>query len=179
MNGDGVDVSGPKEGVSFALNAVGSKARVGWPWASDDAWLFLDRNANARVDNGSELFGNTTQLRGGGFATHGYHALAELDENRDGWIDETDSVFALLMAWSDMNRNGLSDVGELTLIGDAGITRLGTAFKTSRRRDRWGNVFRYRGDVITVFGKRRSFDVFLSSECGAAELGEVPAHSQR
>jgi hypothetical protein len=81
---------------------------LGWPEGPDDAWLAMDRNGNGIIDDGSELFGNTRNLRSGINAKHGYEVLAELDDNLDGKIDEADPAFRALLLWGDANRNGVS-----------------------------------------------------------------------
>ena len=71
-------------------------------------FLALDRNGDGVVNDGSELFGPTT---GKGFAE-----LARHDEDGNGWIDETDTVFDRLQIWSkDADGNdrllGLAEAG--------------------------------------------------------------------
>ena len=77
----------------FDIDADGYSESVTWvsPEARD-AFLFLDRNGNGIVDDGSELFGDATYLFSGEIAQHGYEALAEFDlfeygGNGDGVID--------------------------------------------------------------------------------------------
>lgn len=77
-------------------------------------FLVLDRNGNGKVDDGSELFGARS---GDGFAD-----LAQLDDDRNGWIDEADAVFQRLQVWrmDDTGKTQLSslasaDVGALYL----------------------------------------------------------------
>jgi len=55
-------------------------------------FLALDRNGDGAINDGSELFGPST---GKGFAE-----LARQDEDGNGWIDESDSVFDKLLIWS-------------------------------------------------------------------------------
>ena len=56
------------------------------------AFLVLDRNGDGRINDGSELFGASS---GDGFAD-----LAALDSDGNHWIDEADTAFASLKAWS-------------------------------------------------------------------------------
>lgn len=164
LNGDGFDLSGVELGVLFQINDVRSVVQLGWPVSSDDVWLALDGNTNGTVDNGSELFGNTMRLFRGGFAQNGYDGLAAFDDDGDSWIDSSDQAYNHLLVWSDGNRNGISEPYELQSVQATGIVRVGTSYKESRRRDRWGNVFRYRGEVITLSGSRHSADVYPVSE---------------
>lgn len=61
-------------------------------------FLALDKNENAIIDNGSELFGPNTN--------NGFAELAQYDEDKNNWIDEKDAVFNKLKVWSfDENGN--------------------------------------------------------------------------
>lgn len=55
-------------------------------------FLAIDRNADGKIGNGSELFG---ALSGNGFAD-----LAALDADGNGWIDESDPAYAQLLVWT-------------------------------------------------------------------------------
>ncbi len=104
--------------VDFDLDADGSKESIA-RLSSSAGWLALDRNANGRVDDGSELFGPTS---GDGFAE-----LAALDDDRDGFLDEDDAAFSALRV-----AGGGFDARLLTLreagIGAIGVTSAATRF---------------------------------------------------
>ena len=54
--------------------------------------------------------------------------------------------------------------GELRGLGDAGMVGLSTDYRESKRRDRWGNRFMYKGKVQDARGSdvgRWAYDVFL------------------
>jgi hypothetical protein len=55
------------------------------------AFLALDRNHDGKITQGNELFGTQN---GDGFAD-----LAQFDEDKNGWIDEQDSIFSQLKLW--------------------------------------------------------------------------------
>lgn len=77
--------------LAFDLDADGSAERV--PFVGPgSAFLALDRNGDGQIGGGGELFGPST---GNGFAE-----LASYDQDRNGWIDENDPVYAQLLAWS-------------------------------------------------------------------------------
>lgn len=46
--------------------------------------LVRDLNGNGLIDNGTELFGNSTILSNNETAANGFEALKELDSNGDG-----------------------------------------------------------------------------------------------
>jgi hypothetical protein len=77
--------------IAFDLDGDGQPEPVPVPGANS-AYLVFDRNANGRVDAGSELFGAAT---GQGFAE-----LAQLDGDGNGWIDAGDAAFSKLGLWS-------------------------------------------------------------------------------
>ncbi len=59
--------------------------------ASGSGYLVLDKNANGRVDSGSELFGTQTGK--------GFSELATFDHDGNLWIDENDEIFSELKLW--------------------------------------------------------------------------------
>jgi hypothetical protein len=127
LDGDGVETLSQQEGVYFDLDNNGMAEKTGWA-GQDDGLLVLDRNNNGNIDNGSELFGNHTELNDGTLANNGYEALAELDENADGLIDSQDASYAQLQIWQDTDNDGITDAGELTRLSDAGITAINTNY---------------------------------------------------
>jgi len=71
-------------------------------------FLAIDLNDNGKIDDGRELFGPTS---GNGFLD-----LAQHDEDKNGWIDENDSVFSKLRIWNKNEQGqdvllGLGEVG--------------------------------------------------------------------
>jgi hypothetical protein len=140
--------------------------RLSWP-AADSSWAFaaLDRNRNGRIDDGGELFGNYTMQSLEG-KPNGYAALAVYDDpanggNGDSVLDAGDSIFSSLLLWFDANHDGVSQPGELTALAQR-VEAIGLDPKESRARDRYGNEFRYRGNVRLADGRKsRSVDVFL------------------
>jgi hypothetical protein len=158
-NGDGFHLSGTDDGVIFATSPEGPVVKMGWPVSGGDAWLALDRNGNGWIDDGSELFGNRTPMANGTPALNGFTALAEYDMNGDHWIDAQDPIFSRLVLWRDSNRNGKSEPAELTPAASF-LLRLSVDYRESRRRDAFGNWFRFAGKALTATGPRQVYDVY-------------------
>jgi hypothetical protein len=167
--GNGFDLSTASNGVRFDIAGIGRTLQVAWI-QGDDAWLILDRNGNGTVDNGGELFGNYTPQPPSA-RPHGFLALAEYDKpqnggNGDGRIGPADAVFSSLRLWQDANRNGISEPGELHPLLSMDVVTIDLDYRSARRTDRQGNLFRYRAKVYDRIGSgvgRWAWDVFLSS----------------
>lgn len=89
LAGNGFSTSGLQRSVRFDLDADGTLDQISVP-TGDDALLAFDRNANGRIDNGRELFGDQHG------AANGFAELAKHDDNGDGRIDRQDAIFERL-----------------------------------------------------------------------------------
>lgn len=74
----------------FDLNMDGVEEEIS-TLENGNAFLALDKNNDGKINDGSELFGAAS---GNGFAD-----LAQYDEDKNGWIDEADSVYDKLKIW--------------------------------------------------------------------------------
>ncbi len=79
-----------KDTIRFDLDVDGIKDEFRVP-IDNAGMLFLDKNGNHKVDDGSELFGPQTD--------DGFGELAALDSDKNGWIDESDDAFKDLRIW--------------------------------------------------------------------------------
>ncbi len=99
------------------MNSDGFAELTGWV-GSKDGFLVLDRNANGRIDDNTEMFGHP--------GLSGFADLSLLDSNADGIIDQHDAKFADLRVWRDLNQNGISEAIELFSLTGLGIKSIDT-----------------------------------------------------
>jgi hypothetical protein len=123
LNGDGVQTTSVSEGTQFDLLNMGKKVNVGWV-DKHDGLLAMDVNGDGIINNGSELFGDRTELSDGTLAKNGWEALNAQDSNHDGKVDAQDANFDKLRVWVDANGNGSNDAGELRTMADEGIASI-------------------------------------------------------
>ncbi|MDR2084144.1 MAG: hypothetical protein LBP67_04030, partial [Bacteroidales bacterium] len=144
LNGDGIKTTSLTNGVFFDYDGNRFAEKTGWVDPSD-ALLVRDLDNNGLIDNGGELFGDNTILNNGQKAANGFEALAELDSNRDGWVDQNDEAWNALKLWQDINSNGIVDEGELAVLEDAGISGLQVSYEEQNYTDENENQHRQIG----------------------------------
>lgn len=79
-------------------------------------------------------------------------------------MNSKDTVFASLRLWRDTNHNGISEQAELHTLSSLSLQTISLDYKESKRRDRHGNLFRYRAKVDDAGRSnigRWAYDVFL------------------
>jgi hypothetical protein len=141
-------LTGADSPVLFDISATGTPRWVGWTAPdTDQAFLWLDRDHNGKVDSGAELFGTATILRDGTTARNGYVALAEFDDNADGVIDSNDAIWPQLQLWFDFNHDGISQPEEIMPISLSRVRSIDLRYHWAGRRDVFGNLFRYESRV--------------------------------
>lgn len=161
----GLRLTSVDQGVQFDLDGDGIPEQVSWTDAGTfQGFLGLDRNQNGMIDNGLELFGNFTPQPPSS-DPNGFEALLVFDENQDGLIDPRDPIYGDLLVWIDSSHDGISNPEELQTLTLLGVKSIDLNYHESRKKDRYGNEFRYRSRVIYDNKKRRfAYDVFLQFE---------------
>ena len=166
LNGNGIETVAPNAAnpILFDLNGNGIKTGTGWV-AATDGFLVLDRNGNGTIDNGTELFGDSTQLAAGGNAADGFAALAGQDSNADGVVNALDANFASLKVWQDLNQDGISQAGELKTLAELGIASLNLAKTANSQTLTGGNQIADLGSFTRTDGTTAVMaDVNLASD---------------
>ena len=118
------DASSPKAIVdldaSVAFDADGTGLRKPWTWISPDAaWLVYDAPATGRITSALQLFGNVTFWN---VWENGYEAMKALDDDGDGELRGRELRYLAL--WRDVNRDAVSDAGEVRPLAESGIVAL-------------------------------------------------------
>ena len=164
LGGGPLKLSGAEDPVDFDIDANGTLNRMTWTArGSAVAFLALDRNDNGRIDDGSELFGDSTPLMSGARAANGFEALKELDLNGDALVDRFDGRWADVLLWVDVNHDAVSQPHELQRAADSELHALETAYHWTGRTDAAGNLFRYQGAAFMTRGRFPIYDVYFRS----------------
>ena len=177
LNGNGIETIAPNAAtpILFDLNGDGIKTGTGWV-AATDGFLVLDRNGNGTIDNGTELFGDSTQLAAGGKAADGFAALAGQDSNLDGAVNALDANFANLQVWQDLNQDGVSQAGELKTLTELGIASLNLAKTANSQTLTGGNQIADLGSFVRADGTTAVMaDVNLASDAFHRSFTDVIA----
>jgi hypothetical protein len=148
LTGHGIETIGVQEGPNFDHDGNGFAEQTAWV-SADNGILVWDRNGDGEINNGKELFGGYTFLKDGNLAKTSYQALAELDANGDGQIDEKDSAYSQLRVWQNGGERGYlgSSVSEggIRTLSELGITAIQTSYTPSKFIDSNGNQHRQVG----------------------------------
>jgi len=108
INLDGNPASFSDQTFFFDLNSDGQNEELA-QLSAGSGFLALDKNNDSRINNGNELFGTQSG--------DGFKDLASYDKDKNGWIDENDSIFKDLKIWTKDSDGNNRLIG----IGAAGI----------------------------------------------------------
>jgi len=163
LNGDGISTHSLTAGsLYFDHDASGFAELTSWMMPGDGL-LVQDLNLDGKIVTGRELFGNHTLRANGSLASDGFEALRDLDNNKDGRLNEFDLAWKQLQVWKDNNSNASVDPGELISLSEAGVSSLNLNSITSPFVDSGGNQHRLIGSFVTSQGKEHSMvDVWLA-----------------
>lgn len=93
-----LDGASPIGNGKFAFDLIEGGGAENIPFLSKESgFLTLDKNGDGKATDGGELFGPRS---GNGFAE-----LAQLDEDKNGWIDDNDTQFKALKLWIKTEEN--------------------------------------------------------------------------
>ncbi|WLF84392.1 calcium-binding protein [Moraxella sp. ZY210820] len=180
LDGDGVETLAHKnKGVMFDFDADGLRHATGWV-KDDDGILVYDRNADGTINDGREVFGDSTLKKDGSTAKHGFDALADLDSNGDGYINQDDDAYKLLSVWQDKNQDGISQEDELKTLEELGIQSLNLAYQNIRQNlngdnqlTQIGNYTKVDGTKFTMGDVNFKFNSFYSQHSVAVEITDT------
>jgi hypothetical protein len=157
LDGDGIQTISKAVGIHFDHDGNQFSETTGWV-GKNDGLLVWDRNGNGTIDNGSELFGNSTLLNTGIYAGNGFAALAELDSNRDGKVDAKDTAFQQLRIWKDGDSNAVLADGELLTLDAAGVRSISLRYTNQNFTDTQGNRILQVGTYTRLDGSTSTID---------------------
>lgn len=121
--------------------------------AGGRGYLAFDRNGNGQIDDGRELFGPQS---GNGFAD-----LAELDADRNGWIDENDPAWSQLRVWKPdaEGKGSLQTLAEAD-VGAVSVANVATGFDVKTADN-------------TQLGRMRATGIYLRESGGVGTVSQV------
>lgn len=104
INFNGETVALADQTTQFDLNSDGTEDDIA-TLSSNSAYLALDKNGDGIINNGSELFGPSTN--------NGFAELASYDQDGNGFIDNNDEIFAQLQLYrpGDQYQQSLTATG--------------------------------------------------------------------
>jgi len=137
---------------SFDINADGTPEQLP-ELAPGSAFLALDKNGDAAVDNGTELFGPTSG--------NGFQELAALDQDGNGWLDQADAAYSQLRVWSKDTQGNDVIMG----LDQAGVGAISVASAPSR--------FSLKDAANQLLGQVRATGVYLSEAGNAGTIQQI------
>ncbi|TJZ66126.1 hypothetical protein [Chitiniphilus eburneus] len=152
INFDGTSAQLSAQTFSFDLDGDGRKENIS-QLKQGSGFLALDKDGNGLIDDGTELFGTKS---GDGFAD-----LAIYDNDKNGWIDEGDAIWAQLRVWikDDTGSDRLLNLAELGV---------GAIYLGSARGD-----FTLKDEQNNTLGQVRSSGVWLAENGGGGVIQHV------
>ncbi len=126
LDGDGLELSQLNQTGTVYWDGDVDGFREASAWVKpDDGLLVRDVNANGKIDNNSELFGNNATY------ANGFLNLKSLDSNNSNTITSADAQWGSLKVWKDTNQDGVSQSSELYTLSSLGITQINLNYSNS------------------------------------------------
>jgi hypothetical protein len=119
--------------------------------------LVYDPSGRGQITSGLQMFGTVTFWI---FWRDGYEALSALDDNGDGILSGAE--LRGLALWQDVNKNGVSEPGEVVPVAEFGIASLSCARQTHASGIPWNPA----GVTFRDGSSRPTFDWMASSRAG-------------
>lgn len=136
--------------IQFDLDLDGKADSIA-SLSSNAAFIAVDRNNNGEIDDGSELFGAKTG--------NGFSELAKYDDNKDGYINRDDAIFADLLLWQP----GQSQ--PLTKLSDSQVDTLVLQSVDT--------AFRFTDSQNQTLGQMRRTGVYANSDGSVGALHQI------
>lgn len=137
---------------AFDLNADGQAEQINFV-GPGSGFLVFDRNGDSKINDGSELFGPTTN--------DGFQELGALDSDRNGWIDENDPAFKQLQVWT-RSADGNDQLQSLAAagVGAISLSRIATPFDIKNNDNQ-------------LLGNIRNSGIFLQESGAAGTIQQI------
>lgn len=137
---------------AFDLNADGKTEQINFV-SQGSGFLVFDRNKDGKINDGHELFGPTS---GDGFAE-----LSQLDDDKNGWIDENDKKFNELQIWSKSS----TGADQLQSLSSAGVGAIALTHVSS--------PFSIKNNANQLLGEVRSSGIFLQESGDTGTIQQI------
>lgn len=137
---------------AFDLDSDGQTEQINFV-APGSGFLVFDRNADGKVNNGTELFGPASN--------DGFAELSVLDSDQNGWIDENDPAFTALRIWTKDNDGN----DQLSTLGTAGVGAIALT--------RVSTPFQLKTNANELLGEIRSSGIFLQENGAAGTIQQI------
>lgn len=162
--------------IYFDFDGRGQTVKTGWIGAGA-GFLVFDPNNQGLVTDGRQLFGNRT-FDGDPRTLTGFAALAKLDDNGDGLIDQRDAGWAKLRVWLDKKPDGLVGFNELHTLEQLKIVALELKPQTVDKFLWNQNYLHSRASFIYANGRRGHLDeIFFQHQPSARKYKDGPTVS--
>jgi hypothetical protein len=152
INFDGTAAQLSDTRFSFDIDADGQLDQLA-SLGANSGFLALDNNGDGQINDGSELFGAKT---GNGFAE-----LAQYDQDKNGWIDENDSIFNKLSVW----KNPGDGSGSLLSLKESGV---GAIYLGNQ-----ATPFAIKDASNNELGQVRSSGIYLAEQGGVGSIQQI------